>query len=143
MYFLTVQEHYGHRPVTELSTWLKVEFVNSPGEFAPSWGEWVNEGLATVLVPGAVLLVPAVRRRLGWGEATYVVGVLLITWVGPNWLAPGGRYLLPAVPLLAVPVAEWLAPRRRLCRLVVIVSGATMLVLAGLFSGRIDLWFEW
>jgi hypothetical protein len=88
---------------------------------------------AIVLV-GAVAAVWIVRRNLPGVEhawmAIFVFGAFLLMQSGwPNpWggEVPGPRYLMPAIPWLAVPVAAAWGQRRRLCVLVTVVGAGFM-----------------
>lgn len=86
-----------------------------------------------VLLALAVLSVPAVGRRFGWGYGVFVLGLAVLPAASVSTFMGVGRYLLPAFPAFAL-LGEHLArhPRRRAVHLV--ASGLTMVVLAGGFA---------
>jgi hypothetical protein len=87
-----------------------------------------------VLVLGALCLVPAVIRRLGWGYAAYLVGVLGIPLLGSKDWQGTGRYLLAAFPVFVV-AAGWLTERRPALRWAVHgVSAAALVFLTSAFA---------
>ena len=67
----------------------------------------VIHGLIAV---GAILLIPKVVRRFGWGYGVYCVILVGIPAVSSKDFFGLGRYLLAAFPVVAV-VGEWLASR--------------------------------
>lgn len=142
LYFLTVQEWYGHRPVTELSTWLKVDFINNPGAFVGSRQEGFNDAATGLMMLGSAATIPVVVRKLGWAYGVFVMGIWLIAWSGPTTLAPGARYLLPAIPFLSLPVATAMVGRRRLLIpvLAIFLIGSLALSIAFAYS---ELWLEY
>lgn len=143
IYWLTAQSYYGHGSVLSPRTWTKVDFLDWPGWIVTNLPWAVNELAAAILLLGAVALVPAVHRRLGPAYSVFVTGVLLIGWVGPRGFAPGGRYLLPALPFLLVVVAEWLQERSRLLALTLSTFVVSSLLLVGAFVLGGWLWLEW
>lgn len=91
-----------------------------------------------LLVLGALLLVPRVLRRLGWGYATFVLGVMVLPLIGSKDFQGTGRYLLAVFPVFAV-VGEWLADdehvgRARLRRVVWVASFAVLLLLTSAYA---------
>ena len=96
----------------------------------------VGLGLQAVLTIGALLLVPLVVRRLGWGYGAYTAAVVLIPAVTSKDFIGMGRYVLVAFPVFAV-VADLLV-RRSAPRAVVIgmlvCSGTGLLLMNSLFS---------
>ena len=134
LYFWSVQtDHYGHRPMTSIATWLKVEFINRPGEFVHNGPDGFNQVVATVAAAGSLLAIPTVGRRLGWGHAVLVLAAATILWATAMWFAPT-RYLLPALPPLAVVSAEWLVGRRRATRVLLATFAVSSLVVGGAFA---------
>jgi hypothetical protein len=91
---------------------------------------WTFQAL---LVLGALCLVPLVIRRLGWGYALYVLGVVAIPLLGSKDWQGTGRYLLAAFPVYFV-AGGWLAARPRLRVAVLGVSGALLVFLASAFA---------
>jgi hypothetical protein len=87
-----------------------------------------------LLVVGALCLLPAVVRRVGWGYALYVVGVVAVPILGSKDWQGTGRYLLAAFPVLLVVggrLAGW-APSRR--RSLLGVSAALLVFLTSAFA---------
>jgi hypothetical protein len=113
--------------------WLKVAFWGALAQLRP---------IAWVLLPqalgclAAVLLLPLLRRRLGWGYAAYTAALVALPILGTKDFMGAGRYLLNAFPVFAgvgILVAESAPPwLRRL-----LVSGAVVgLVAAAYLYGR-------
>jgi hypothetical protein len=75
----------------------------------------------------ALVLVPLVVRRFGWGYAAYVVTVLLIPAISTKDFGGMGRYVLAAFPCTAV-VGVWLAAGR-VTRAVVYLGASSVLLL--------------
>ena len=98
----------------------------------------VHVGLALqgLLTVAALLLVPLIIRRLGWGYGVYTAAVVLIPAVTSKDFIGMGRYVLVAFPLFAV-VAD-LLERRRAPRAVVVgllaCSGLGLVLMSSLFS---------
>jgi hypothetical protein len=140
VYFWSVQDSgYGHGGILDPRTWLKVSFLELPGLEVHHVGDVLNEVAATAAFVLAVAAAPAVGRRFGRGYTVLLWTLALMVWVFDRWMAPGGRYLLPAVPF----VAAWAAPalvRRPAVRTGVLVAfGMCSLVLAAGFAGAFDL----
>jgi hypothetical protein len=114
--FATVQGAPGWEQSGGPRTWFKVAFF---GELY--YRDW---GTIALLVPqalaclAAVLLVPTVWRRFGWGYAAYTVASLAIPIIGTKDFMGTGRYVLAAFPVLAAAAVvltgdrrpRWLAP---------------------------------
>ena len=141
-YFVRAQNAYGHQEVTELSAWLKMKFINGIPHFTGSMAEAANHVVTLPFIVGFVALVPTVRRRFGEGYCVFLVGLLLLTWVGTIGFAPAGRYLLPALPMGAAIAARWLCHRRRARWLTYAVLGGLSIALAATF-GYGGIWAEW
>ncbi|MFN8040399.1 MAG: mannosyltransferase family protein [Acidimicrobiales bacterium] len=115
------------------STWLKL----------PAWQKlhedpFSDAGLMIVvqctLTVVALVLVPKVAKRFGWGYAAFVLAAVAIPLLGSKDFVGLGRYLLPAFPCLAV-VGEALARRRPwLIAAVLAASGAGLLAMASYFA---------
>ena len=137
-YFWTVQRAYGHRPLTDPLTWIKANvfllhgIVNQPIDV-------VNEIVSFGLLVGTTLVTPTVGRRFGWGYALLLFGLVVTTWGTAQWFAPSGRYLLPAVPVLAALAAPWLVRRRLVAGVVLAIFAASSLALAAGFAGAFDI----
>ena len=134
VYFWSIQtDHYGHRPMTSVATWLKVEFIDRPAEFVHNGPDAINQVLATITAAGSLLATPTLGRRLGWGYATLVLASVTILWATAMWFAPT-RYLLPAMPPLAVLSAQWLRGRPATTRAVLVSCAVTSLVASAAFA---------
>lgn len=88
-----------------LSTWLKEEWVHQLR--VGHWTVKLRLGAHALVTVGALALVPAVGRRLGWGYAMYCLVVLALPAVSSKDFQGMGRYAIAAFPVL-VPVAAWL-----------------------------------
>jgi hypothetical protein len=118
-------------------TWLKLSWLSNlrhlPMFIAEPHAHWdkllytVGTTFQALLVVGALCLVPAVIRRIGWGYAVYVLGVVAIPVLGTKDWQGTGRYLLAAFPVFIV-VAWWLVERRAGRRRVVLAGSALLLV---------------
>jgi hypothetical protein len=104
--FLSVEAAPGWDQGAGPRTWAKVAFG---GQLLH--GSWA---VKATLVPqalaclGALALVPAVWRRLGWGYAAYTLVVVGVPFLGTKDFMGDGRYVLAAFPVFAV-VGAWLA----------------------------------
>lgn len=83
----------------------------------------------------AVLAIPQVWRRFGWGYAAYVVVVLGIPLIGSKDFLGTGRYVMMAFPVFAVLGVLLAEQRRRWVRVVVPLTSALALVVATYFYG--------
>ena len=117
--------------------WAKVGF----------WGSLVK-GLpvAWLLLPqavgclGAVLVLPLLRRRLGWGYAAYTAALVALPLVGTKDFMGAGRYLLNAFPVFAavgVLLGEHPSPAVR--RAVLSISAVALLGAAYLFGRGVQI----
>jgi hypothetical protein len=88
-----------------------------------------------LLVLGTVLLLPRIRRRLGWGYALYTAVVVAIPIYATKDFMGSGRYLLPAFPAVAV-LAELMTQRlsRPARRTVLSVSAVLLAVAVALYG---------
>ena len=106
--------------------WLKIVFFGTM-----VYGDPLTKArllLPALLVIGAILLLPRIQRRLGWGYAAYTAVLLAIPLLGTKDFMGSGRYLLVAFPAFAV-LGELLAehwPRR--VRWVVLPASALLLM---------------
>jgi hypothetical protein len=107
--FLTVQEAPGWFQGSGPATWLKVGFARAMvlGPLDVSL-RLLPQALMCLL---AVLLLPRVWRRFGWGYAAYSLVVLAIPIIGTKDFMGTGRYVLAAFPVMAA-AGEFLATRR-------------------------------
>jgi hypothetical protein len=82
-------------------TWFKYEFFTKIHQVPHSiFADSLM--LHAVLGVAALLVVPLVARRLGWGYAGYVLAVMGIPLLGTKDFMSCGRYLLAAFPVFAV-----------------------------------------
>jgi hypothetical protein len=112
-------------------TWFKLHLLEDigqmPGWFVdvyrhhidtPMYHPWYYLAHASgAIVQGAfvviaVLLLPRVARRFGWGYLVYCVGLLAIVILGTKDFQGGGRYLMAAFPVFGA-AGDWLADRGR------------------------------
>lgn len=98
----------------------------------------VHAGLAlqALLTVVALLLVPAVVRRMGWGYGLYVAAVVGIPAAASKDFIGMGRYVLAAFPVFAV-AAHLLVGRGQrpwLAGGVVLANGVALVVMASLFT---------
>jgi hypothetical protein len=126
-------------------TWLKVPWLGNLAHFPRFlldphryWDGGVYTAgitLQAVLVLGALALVPLVVRRIGWGYAVYVIGVVGVPLLGSKDWQGAGRYLLAAFPVFLV-AGWWLAeqPSRRLRGGILGVSFVTLVFLTSAFA---------
>ena len=98
---------WGHEP--GLRTWLKVSLLHGLREFGLT-RETAGMLLHGTLAVGAVLLIPKVVRRFGWGYGVFCLVVVGIPVISSKDFYGLGRYLLAAFPVVAV-AGEWLADR--------------------------------
>lgn len=143
--FSRIQGAAGWDQGDEPRTWLKLAFF----ERLPRLPFWLSDSIAgsnthhphpwtestytlgvmlqALCLVGALVLVPAVVRRLGWGYGAYVLVLLLVPLVGTKDFQGVGRYVLAAFPCFAV-LARLLTPRPR-ARLVWLVGSGGLLLL--------------
>jgi hypothetical protein len=127
--FSHVERYWGHTP--EPRTWLKLDLVDR----LASQGDTFfvrNLVIQGVLAVGALLLVPRIGRRFGWGYAAYVLVVVGVPAVATNNFQGLGRYMLAAFPVFAL-VGEHLARVALPIRAVVLTTST--LALAWMMSG--------
>ena len=77
---------------------------------------------------GALLCVPRVARRLGWGYALVVLIGMGLPALGSKDFQGTGRYLLAAFPIFPV-AGEWLSGRSRAVQAAVLGTSAGLLLL--------------
>ncbi|WP_369140499.1 hypothetical protein [Modestobacter versicolor] len=108
--FLAVQEAPGWNQGSGPYTWFKVVFIGTLVK-----GIWANIAL---LVPQAlaclvaVLLLPTVWRRFGWGYAAFAFVTLAIPIIGTKDFMGAGRYVLSAYPVFAAAAVVLVEGRR-------------------------------
>lgn len=140
LFFWTVQTtDYGHRAFSDPQTWLKVEFINRPGEFVHNLPDAVNQGVSFVLLVTCLVLLPRMGRRFGWAYAVLGIASVATLWVTASGFSPAGRYLLPFVPFVLALVAEPLGRHRVLQYVTLVVFFAGSVALAAAFSAAFRL----
>ena len=131
--FSTVQR-YWDQPTGPV-TWVKAHLwgnilLHFPGRSRYLLG-CLLQGAITV---GALLCVPRVARRLGWGYALVVLIGMGLPALGSKDFQGTGRYLLAAFPIFAV-AGEWLSGRSRAVQATVLgTSGALLLLWTHLYA---------
>jgi Gpi18-like mannosyltransferase len=98
---------------------------NAPGwEQPPGWASWLKDeffhqmrvghwtvklrlGAHAFVTIGAMALVPATIRRVGWGYGLYCLVALALPAISSKDFQGMGRYAIGAFPLL-IPMAAWL-----------------------------------
>ena len=104
----------GWAHTAEPRTWLKIAILDNI-----RGAGFTQENLSMLfhgcLAIGALLLVPKVVRRFGWGYGLYVLVLVGVPAVSSKDFYGLGRYMLGAFPVLAV-VGEWLAERKLITR---------------------------
>ena len=130
--FAAVQGAPGWEQEAGPRTWLKISFL---GELVHG-DRFVTTRLViqALLTVGALVLVPLVVRRFGWGYAAYSLAIVALPAISTKDFQGMGRYLLAAFPLFAV-AGDLLQGRPRL-RLWVMAASASALVLATSLSAR-------
>ena len=90
-------------------TWFKLNVLNGIRTVGLT-RETAGMVLHGLLAVGAVLLIPKVIRRFGWGYGAYCVVLIGIPVISSKDFYGLGRYLLAAFPVVAV-AGEWLVHR--------------------------------
>lgn len=103
--FAHVQGARGWEQAPGLDTWLKSEWFHQLG--TGHWTVKLRLGAHAFVTVGALALVPAVFRRLGWGYGVYALIVLAMPALSSKDFQGMGRYAIAAFPVL-VPLAAWL-----------------------------------
>ncbi len=127
--FAAVQGAPGWEQAAGPRTWFKIAFLGQLVRGDP----FVSARLAAqaVLTLVALLLVPYVIRRFGWGYAAFSLAVVALPAISTKDFQGMGRYLLAAFPLFAV-AGDLLEDRPRLRVAVVALSALGLVVLASL-----------
>jgi hypothetical protein len=108
--FATVQGAPGWDQGGGPRTWFKVPFFGAL--YYRHWHDIVLVAPQAVFGLAAVLLVPTVWRRFGWGCAAYTVVSLGIPLLGTKDFMGIGRYVLDAYPVLAAAAVVLTGDRR-------------------------------
>jgi len=143
LYWLSLEEYYGHEPITQLVAWTESLFTAWPTGDITGRGESLNQIVTAAVVVGSLLMLPAVRRRFGAAYGFFAGVTWAVAWTGSRVFTPSGRLLMPITPFLAVIAAQWLHRRPRLAAVVVAVSAIGSLGLVVLFTRGGDLWLGW
>ncbi len=131
--FSTVQRYWAQQsgPVTLLKLHLGGLILLEPTEHVRYILGCLLQG---ALVCGALLAVPRIIRRFGWGPGIYTVIALGLPVIGSKDFQGTGRYLLAAFPAVAL-AGEWLAERSpRTRRVVLVASGLLLLTWSHLYA---------
>jgi hypothetical protein len=130
--FITVQSAPGWGQGAGPHTWFKVGFFELIFGHHLSVMKLVPQAIGVL---GALMLVPAVARRFGWGYGAYVLVVVGIPALGSGDFMGTGRYLLAAFPVFAL-VGEWLAtrPQRWLAPAVLTIGAVGLCLGAAVFG---------
>lgn len=127
--FAAVQAAPGWEQAAGPRTWLKVAFV---GELLHGPRMVALRLLVQALLTlAALLLVPLVARRFGWGYAAFTLAVIALPAISTKDFQGMGRYLLAAFPCFAL-AGELLAARPRLRVGVVAASGLGLIFLTSM-----------
>ena len=123
--FSTVQRYWAQRsgPVTLLKLHLGGLILLEPTDHVRYILGCLLQG---ALVCGALLTVPRIIRRFGWGPGVYTAVALGLPVIGSKDFQGTGRYLLAAFPVVAL-AGEWLAGRSPRTRRTVLVVSALLL----------------
>ncbi len=114
---------WGHEPGPR--TWFKLSLLNGLREYGLV-RETAGSLLHGFIAVGALLLIPRVIRRFGWGYGAFCLVVVGIPIISSKDFYGLGRYLLAAFPVVAV-AAEWLVDRPVWARAAIwSVSGALL-----------------
>jgi hypothetical protein len=119
-----------------LPFWLSDAVSGSTTHHPHPWTEsayTLGVMLQALALIGALVLVPLVIRRLGWGYGAYVLTLLLIPLLGTKDFQGVGRYVLAAFPCFAV-VGQGLAKRAAPRLIWLTVSGALLLLLSSAYA---------
>ena len=130
LYFWSVQESWGHRPITDPFNWLKANLVRNGNIFLEPL-DHLNEAITFGIIVAAVVALPRLGRRFGWAYPVLTLGLLVTTWVQAPVFAPSGRYLLPAIPFLIALASGWLMKHR-------VVAAAVLVGICGVVGHAHD-----
>lgn len=143
LYWFTIEQYYGHEPLTQLAAWLETLLSGWPSEAISGPHEMVNQWFTAAVTLGSLLAIPAIRRRFGIEYAIFAVLVWIMAWTGSRVFTPAGRLIMPITPFLFVLAAEWLIIRP--WRALGVISACTVgsLTLVVLFTRGGNLWVGW
>ena len=135
--FLTVQGAPGWDQGSGPVTWFKVAYLLD-------WQQRLRNPVLLLTAQAlaglvAVLLLPRVRRRFGWGYTAYCVIVLAIPIIGTKDFMGLGRYVLAAFPVFAAAGDALAGGRHRwLGPAVLGLSTGLLLVATVLFANGVE-----
>ena len=135
--FLTVQGAPGWDQGSGPATWFKVAYLLD-------WQQRLRNPVLLLTAQAlaglvAVLLLPRVRRRFGWGYTAYCVIALAIPIIGTKDFMGLGRYVLAAFPVFAAAADALAGGRHRwLGPAVLGMSTGLLLVATVLFANGVE-----
>lgn len=115
------------------STWLKFRLIEELQHRPFAWST-IGHVAHGLVVLGALLLIPRVKRRFGWAYAIYALGLIALPLLGTKDFFGAGRYLLGTFPCIVI-AAELLVARPRL-RMVLLPTSLVLLLAFALAFGR-------
>jgi hypothetical protein len=130
MLFSSVQRYWDQPSSPE--TWFKRAFF----AHVLGWDDGlyaVGIALQALLTAAALVSVPFVGRRFGWGYAVYVAALIALPVIGSKDFQGLGRYLIAAFPSFAL-VGDELAGRPGVRRVVLPCCAALLLLLTAGFA---------
>ena len=116
------------------ATWLKLNVIGGLRN-AGLTQETAGMLLHGFLAVGAVLLIPKVIRRFGWGYGAFCIVLIGIPVISSKDFYGLGRYMIPAFPVVAV-AGEWLSGRPVWLRVSIWTLSGTMLAFLGYSYAR-------
>jgi hypothetical protein len=143
LYWLTLNEYYGHEPIAHLAAWTESLFDRWPAQAIDNPFEAGNQLATAAVTLGSLLLIPALGRRFGAAYGLFAALIWVIAWTGSRVFTPGGRLIMPMTPFLAALVAPWLLRRPVLAWSAVGASALGSLTLVVLFTRGGELWVGW
>ena len=130
--FLTVQSAPGWSQGAGPHTWFKITFFRMLLHAQPFVVRLIPQALVTL---SALLLVPAIGKRFGWGYGIYTLAVVVIPALGTGDFQGLGRYLLAAFPVFAL-LGAWLVEQapRWIARAALPASACCLAIASALFA---------
>ena len=128
--FAEVEKHWGQGAGPR--TWFKVEFFKGVTNFGdpPSWLAYVAHPIVVVV---ALVLVPRVFRRFGWGYGVFSLLAVGLAAFSTKDFFGSGRYVLAAFPCFAA-AADLLVGHPKLRAWALGTSGTVLVVMTSLFA---------
>lgn len=115
------------------ATWFKLSFFKALAAIPPVHPGQARIVIHAVLAVGALVLVPRVFRRLGWGYGGYALAVLALPAIASKDFTGMGRYILAAFPCFAV-LPDLLEGRPRLAMALLGLSTMLLVTFTALFA---------